>query len=97
MLSKNQVENDSVASSIVNDNVRMVTWTGDKEKIIVYPVDYGKQYNITCTHPEYLSDRETSEDNSAAAIGETNPILSCVSVTATSEQHTIRKPHSQPS
>ena len=54
MLSKYQVENNSIASSIVNDNVRMVTWAGNKEKILVYPVDYWNQYTITCTHPEHL-------------------------------------------
>ena len=58
-------------SPIVNEEFRMFAWRGQGKDILVYPVDYDKQFNVTCTHPEQLSDKEVSDDDSAAAVGET--------------------------
>ena len=69
MVPRSLVQNDSVMSPVVNDDFRMFTWAGHGKRILVYPVDYNKQFNVTCTHPEHLSDTETSNDDSAAAIG----------------------------
>ena len=65
-------------SPVVNEDFRMFTWRGQGKRVLVYPVDYDKQFNVVCTHPEHLSDQEVPEENSAAAIGETMPILSHV-------------------
>ena len=59
---------------VVNDDFRMFTWAGNGKRILVYPVDYDKQFKVTCTHPEELSDnKETldNDDDDAAAIGKT--------------------------
>jgi len=49
----------------------MYSWKGEGKRIIVYAVDYGRQYNFNCTHPVELSTKETSGDDSgnADAIG----------------------------
>ena len=69
MLSKSLVQNDHIMSSLVDDNAHMFTWNVHGKRILVYPVDYNKQFNVTCTHPEELSDKETASGDSAAAIG----------------------------
>ncbi|KAL8710431.1 MAG: hypothetical protein Q9220_005032 [cf. Caloplaca sp. 1 TL-2023] len=63
MVSKEAAQKDPVMSSIVSDDARMLSWTGGTEnskRIIVYPVDFDRQFNINCTHPQELSDKEAS-------------------------------------
>ena len=69
MLSKSVVQNDPIMSSLVDENSRMFTWAGNDKRILVYPVDFDRQYNLTCTHPEGLSDKETLNDDIASKIG----------------------------
>ena len=55
----------------MNDDFRMYSWKGESKRIIVYAVDYDRQYNFNCTHPIELSSRETSgaDSDDADAIG----------------------------
>jgi len=68
---KKTVADDPVASLGVNGAFHMYSWKGDGKRIIVYVVDYDRQYNFNCTHPVELSSKETSGDESgnADAIG----------------------------
>ena len=68
MIPKDVAQNDSVMKSVFTTNARFVCWSGQNKRILVYPVDYDRQYNITCTHPQELSDKDTSGDD-AAAVG----------------------------
>jgi hypothetical protein len=56
-------------STVFTDDARLVTWAGDDKRILVYPVDYRKFYNIACTHLEKLSDAETAKDEDADICG----------------------------
>lgn len=69
MVSKSTVQNDPIMSTVVKDDTPMFSWKGHDERILVYPVDFDKQYNVTCTHPQQLSDQATSNVNSATAVG----------------------------
>jgi hypothetical protein len=62
MVSTEDVRNDYEMSTVFTDDARLVRWAGDVKRILVYPVDHGKFYNITCTHLEKLSDAETAKD-----------------------------------
>jgi hypothetical protein len=73
MVSRENVQNDPEISTVFTDNARLVTWAGDDKRILVYPVDYGKSYNITCTHLEKLSDTETRIDEDADICGSSLP------------------------
>lgn len=57
MLPASVVQSDTDLSKLINDNYRMASWSGGSKRILVYPVDYGRQYNLVCTHPEDLSDK----------------------------------------
>ena len=57
MLPTSVVQSDADLSKLVNDKYRMASWSGGSKRILVYPVDYGRQYNLVCTHPEDLSDK----------------------------------------
>lgn len=65
MVSTEHVQKDPAMSSVFTDDARLVTWAGNGKRILVYPVDYGKSYNITCTHLQKLSDGDTGEDEEA--------------------------------
>lgn len=69
MLPESNVQSDSIASAAVEDNVHMFSWKGNEKRILVYPVDYDRQFNITCAYPSSLADRQTPEGKSATAIG----------------------------
>lgn len=69
MLSKSVVQNDSIMSTIVDEDSHMFSWKGNNKRILVYPVDYDQQYNITCTYPSNFSSEQTSNNNSAAIVG----------------------------
>ena len=72
MLTKSDVQNDKIVSSAINDNFRMTSWAGQAKRILVYPVDFDRQLSVTCTHPAYLSDQETSGGVNEATIGMTS-------------------------
>lgn len=57
MLPASTVQSDPELSKLINDDYRMASWSGASKRILVYPVDYGRQYNFVCTHPEDLSDK----------------------------------------
>lgn len=63
-------------SEAIEDDVHMISWKGNNKRILVYPVDYDRQFNVTCTYPSNLSSRQTSDNNSAAVIGIYLPELS---------------------
>ena len=65
---KKPVLEDPVASQSVNDDFRMVSWRGNNKAIIVYPVDYDRQFNFNCTHPEELSRAATEGGDIAEAV-----------------------------
>lgn len=69
MVSKSAVQKDPIMALVVKDDAPMFQWRGHDKRIIVYPVDYDKQYNVTCTHPQGLSDQVTSNEDSATAVG----------------------------
>ncbi|CAF9940061.1 MAG: hypothetical protein ALECFALPRED_008417 [Alectoria fallacina] len=68
MLSKSVVQNDSIMSTMVDEDSHMFSWKGNNKRILVYPVDYDQQYNITCTYPSNFSSEQTSNKNSAAVV-----------------------------
>ncbi|KAL8724060.1 MAG: hypothetical protein Q9181_007003 [Wetmoreana brouardii] len=67
MVSTPAAQKDKLLSSVLSDDARFLSWGGDNRRILVYPVDYGKQLNIICTHPQELSDKKGSGDEAAAA------------------------------
>lgn len=68
MLPVSNVQSDSIASAAVEDNVHMFSCKGNEKRILVYPVDYDRQFNITCAYPCSLADRQTSKGKSATTI-----------------------------
>lgn len=73
MVSRSDAESDPTLSAAIRQ-YRMLSWFGNNRRILVYPVDYGKQFNITCTHPQELSDQEAT-GNDAEAVGESHSAL----------------------
>lgn len=57
MLPDSIVQSDSIASTAVEDNVHMFSCKGNERRILVYPVDYELQLNITCAYPSSPADR----------------------------------------
>ena len=47
----------------------MLTWASQDKQILLYPVDFDKQINVTCTHPVHLSDHDMRNEDNEAAIG----------------------------
>ena len=92
MLPKSVAQNDSIMSTAVEDDVKMISWKGNEKRILAYPVDYDKQFNITCTYPSKLSEKETSDSSSAAVCGMKLPILlpPATSQTLTFSPHSIQ-------
>ena len=69
MIPKSIAQNDSVMSPAVKDDIHMISWKGNNKRILVYPVDFDQQFNVTCTYPSNTSNKQISNDNSAAAVG----------------------------
>ena len=69
MVPKSIAQNDNVMSPAVKDDVHMISWKGNDKRILVYPVDYDQQFNVTCTYPSNVSIKQISNDNSAATVG----------------------------
>ena len=64
MLPKDAVLRDAVTSVVfAAAGSGMFTWMGDDKMVLAYPVDFGKQLNVVCTHPSALS------ETAAAAAG----------------------------
>jgi 2-polyprenyl-6-methoxyphenol hydroxylase-like FAD-dependent oxidoreductase len=70
MVSKERLQNDDVMAPLVHGDCHMFNWKGNDKRILVYPVDFDRQFNVTCTHPMELSDQEVQDEGSAAAVGE---------------------------
>lgn len=47
----------------------LVSWVRGEERVIAYPVDFGRQVNLVCTHPEQLSDADKEGSISRAQVG----------------------------
>lgn len=63
MVPAESVHNDPVLSEIINSKYNLASWKTDSDKrVLVYPVDYGRQYNLVCTHPEVLSESALREN-----------------------------------
>ena len=69
MLSKAKVQADPSLSTALSDEFRMVTWMNHDKRILVYPVDFDRQLNITCTYPTSLLDAASESSESEAAVG----------------------------
>lgn len=69
MLSKSVAQSDSIMSGAIEDDVHMISWKGLDKRILMYPVDNDRQFNVTCTYPSNLSSRQTSNNDSTAVIG----------------------------
>ena len=74
MVPVSTVRNDKGMASVARDDVRMFAWTGKEKRILVYPVDYGKEFNVTCTHPAKMSDHENNPDDDSDAVGKRSTI-----------------------
>lgn len=68
MVSKPICQKDKLLSSIISDDTHFLSWGADERRILVYPVNYDKQLNITCTHPKHMSEKEGAGDD-ASAVG----------------------------
>ena len=57
-LTKGQVENDELLAPLLKrgDHHIRVGWAGNKKVALSYPVDYGREYNMTLAHPQEYSD-----------------------------------------
>ncbi len=75
MLPKSVAQNDDIMSPAVSNDVHMISWKGDDKRILVYPVDYDQQFNVTCTYPSDLSNQQTSNNNSAVVVGMNTLVL----------------------
>lgn len=75
MLPKSVAQNDGIMSSAVSNDVHMISWKGNDKRILVYPVDYDQQFNVTCTYPSDLSNQQTSNNGSAAVVGMNTLVL----------------------
>ncbi|KAL8776161.1 MAG: hypothetical protein Q9213_008373 [Squamulea squamosa] len=59
MVTRLAAEKDDIVSAAISES-RMLSWFGHDRRILVYPVDYDRQFNITCTHPQEFSDTEVT-------------------------------------
>ena len=95
MVPKSVARSDSIMSAAVQDDVHMISWKGNGKRILAYPVDYDRQFNVTCSYPSHLSNKQASDDKSAAVVGMYTPALAplsaCTKVTYHPVQHTIRR------
>ncbi|KAL9584758.1 MAG: hypothetical protein Q9212_001923 [Teloschistes hypoglaucus] len=66
MVAKPICQKDKLLSSIISDDTHFLSWGDDKRRILVYPVNYDKQLNITCTHPKHMSEKEGAGDDASA-------------------------------
>lgn len=44
-----------MSAVVDDDDSHMFSWKGNDKRILVYPVDYDRQFNVTCTYPSNLS------------------------------------------
>ena len=56
MLDMDVLRKDEIMKDVITSNAQFVTWVGNRKRIICYAVDFGRQMNILCTHPQELSD-----------------------------------------
>ena len=68
MISTETARKDDVLSKFITEDARMLAFNANKKLLLVYPVDYAKQLNITCVYPEALS-KGAAQGDHAAEIG----------------------------
>ncbi|KAI1774750.1 FAD/NAD(P)-binding domain-containing protein [Hypoxylon cercidicola] len=59
------IRDDPITSHVVDDKFLLIGWRAEDRLVIGYVVDYGRQFNLVCTHPEELSKSETSSGDDA--------------------------------
>ena len=72
MVSMSTQQKDEVIATFVVGDCHMFSWKGNDKQILEYPVDFDGQFNVTCTDPRELSDREVSDNDSAVAVGKSS-------------------------
>ena len=71
MILKQKLLDDELLKPLYGKNGNyFFSWTAGDRRILAYPVDFGKQINFVCTHPEKMSDQQTDRENEEAQIGE---------------------------
>ena len=60
---------DKIMSAAMSDDVHMYSWKGNQKRILMYPVDYDTQFNLTATFPSKLFNQQASNENSATVVG----------------------------
>ncbi|KAL8818266.1 MAG: hypothetical protein Q9223_003066, partial [Gallowayella weberi] len=88
MVSRAAAEADPDLSAAIS-RYRMLSWFGNNRRILVYPVDYDRQFNITCTHPQELSDQEAQGDESENVV----PLTTVLSIYSSFPAPAIRLFH----
>lgn len=73
MVPKETLQKDKVMAPLIHGDCHMFSWKGNDKRILVYPVDFDRLFNVTITHPRELSDQEIRDDGSAAAVGASFP------------------------
>ncbi|KAE8448689.1 hypothetical protein EG329_008904 [Mollisiaceae sp. DMI_Dod_QoI] len=70
MVLKSDAQNDPLMSTLVDENAHMFAWKGDDNtrSVVVYPVEFGKEYNVAMGCPASLTQMETSNGDAAAAV-----------------------------
>ena len=69
MLPTALARSDKIMSATMSDDVCMYSWKGNEKRILMYPVDYDTQFNLTATFPTKLLNQQASNENSATVVG----------------------------
>ncbi|KAF2154568.1 FAD/NAD(P)-binding domain-containing protein [Myriangium duriaei CBS 260.36] len=68
MIPTETLQNDPLTRELYSGAPYNNAWLGDRISLISYPVDFGRQMNMVCLHPQELSDNETATSNTGIAI-----------------------------
>lgn len=61
MVPADEVHSNPLLSPLINETCNLASWKAGDKRILLYPVDFGRQYNLVCTHPEDLSDNAMAQ------------------------------------
>ena len=56
MIATEDAKNDKDLGPLLDGSVGLLSWQASGKLIIAYPVDFGKQLNVVCSHPQELTD-----------------------------------------
>lgn len=73
MIPTQKVAEDELLSSLYKKTGNnFFSWTAinGNRRVLAYPVDFGKQINVLCTHPQHMSDNEAAGQDEGTLIGE---------------------------